>query len=116
MNRWSYNPKLGRWYHPTSAVSDNGPDDPPLELEGDGARGASAAPHEPERPTPESLPCSARGAATGAEVTCGCGGRDVRLPVYACALHESCTVPSPGRITRIEGRRVAVCIGCPDRR
>jgi hypothetical protein len=36
--RWRYNPKLGRWYHPTSATSDNGPDDPPAEIEGSGLR------------------------------------------------------------------------------
>jgi hypothetical protein len=34
--RWRYNAKLGKWFHPTSAVSDNGPDDPPAELEGNG--------------------------------------------------------------------------------
>ena len=34
--RWRYNAKLGKWYHPTSATSDNGPDDPPAEIVGDG--------------------------------------------------------------------------------
>lgn len=40
-NRWRYNPKLRRWYHPTSARSDNGPHDPPAEIEGNGPAAAA---------------------------------------------------------------------------
>jgi len=65
VSRWSYNAKLGRWYHPTSAVSDNGPDDPPEEIEGDG-------------PTPKKPGLGDRVAATIKRATRGklkpCGG------------------------------------------
>ena len=30
---WFYNDKLGKWFHPTGAVSDNGPNDPPAEID-----------------------------------------------------------------------------------
>jgi hypothetical protein len=115
--RWRYNAKLKRWYHPTSAVSDNGPDDPPAELEGNGPPPPARRERiEAPRPTAETLPCALRQAATGAEVDCGCGGRGVKLPVYGCAIHELCTVPSPGRRVKLYSIAVATCLGCPDRR
>ena len=54
------------------------------------------------------LPCRHLGAATGGTIQCpGCGGT-VALKLFACALHDSCTIARavPG---------VACCAGCPDR-
>lgn len=63
--RWRYNSKLGRWYHPTSAVSGNGPDDPPAEIEGDG-KARSTVPHVP-RDVTECAGCGQRSGASKPE-------------------------------------------------
>jgi hypothetical protein len=57
LTRWRYNAKLRRWYHPTSASSDNGPDDPPAEIEGNGRSSAAGGVTRPLRQSPPCSPC-----------------------------------------------------------
>lgn len=116
MNRWSYNARLRRWYHPTGASSSNSANDRPEETD--------RAPDELAdislrfalggRPTTATLPCSRRGEEVGS-VSCGCGGGNVPLPVYTCAAHRYCTVSSPGKPVRFEKVKPAVCLGCAER-
>lgn len=115
--RWSYNPKLGRWYHPTSAVSDNGPNDPPAEIVGDGhapLERRNAEPIEPRRVTAADLPCVHRREKV-ATIPCGlCGGRDRRVGVYVCTQFGACTINAVGRAEaqKVDGKFPATCLGC----
>jgi hypothetical protein len=57
-------------------------------------------------------PCPHRGEQVG-EVGCGCGARDKKVPVFACAVLDYCTINSTGKRNKIAGKPVAVCLGCP---
>jgi len=54
---WFYNDKLGRWYHPAGAVSDNGPNDPPAEIPVDAPSTLRIKPVDAPSTPPACIPC-----------------------------------------------------------
>lgn len=66
----------------------------------------------PRRKTVADLPCLFRIADTGRTVPCGCGARDKQVPLYKCAEFGHCTLQATGKHNRVDGKRVAICLGC----
>jgi hypothetical protein len=72
---------------------------------------------EPAKPaTPEQFPCIYREGLIGSVPCQVCGQRNKMANLYACALHDKCTVGSHG--VTVDGTnataRVKVCISCDD--
>lgn len=63
---------------------------------------------------PDALACLHRGKVSREIACAGCGGGEMRLPVYACAVHGECSRGDYSRTPAFAG--VKPCTGCGERK